>query len=185
MRKIFFIIILIFTTSCGYVPVYLENNTNTYNLNTINFSGDRIINRELENFLNRYENNKASKNFNLEIISSKSDTITAKDKKGNPVNFNNIINMLDFLDVDSKEIELFIIKNSIPTNENYILSFKNNIKYNLPNFMITEISSENDQKDICKYGILEWIKYTQTKYPEIKEQIFGKLLGVSNLNSSA
>ena len=94
MRKIFFIIILIFTTSCGYVPVYLENNTNTYNLNTINFSGDRIINRELVNFLNRYKNNKASKNFNLEIISSKSDTITAKDKKGNPVNFNKKINIV-------------------------------------------------------------------------------------------
>ena len=94
MRKIFFIIILIFTTSCGYVPVYIENNTNTYNFNTINFSGDRIINRELVNFLNRYKNNKASKNFNLEIISSKSDTITAKDKKGNPINFNKKINIV-------------------------------------------------------------------------------------------
>ena len=94
MRKIFFIIILIFTTSCGYVPVYMENNTNTYNFNTINFNGDRIINRELVNFLNRYKNNKASKNFNLEIISSKSDTITAKDKKGNPINFNKKINIV-------------------------------------------------------------------------------------------
>jgi hypothetical protein len=94
MRKIFFIIILIFTTSCGYVPIYLENNINAYNLNTINFSGDRIINRELVNFLNRYKNNKASKNFNLEIISSKSDTITAKDKKGNPINFNKKINIV-------------------------------------------------------------------------------------------
>ena len=94
MRKIFLITILIFTTSCGYVPVYIENNTNTYNFNTINFSGDRIINRELVNFLNRYKNNKASKNFNLEIISSKSDTITAKDKKGNPINFNKKINIV-------------------------------------------------------------------------------------------
>jgi ABC-type thiamine transport system substrate-binding protein len=107
MRKIFFIIILIFTTSCGYVPVYLENNTNTYNLNTINFSGDRIINRELVNFLNRYKNNKASKNFNLEIISSKSDTITAKDKKGNPVNFNKKINIVfEIEDIeDEKKIQ--------------------------------------------------------------------------------
>ena len=105
MRKIFFLIILMFTTSCGYVPVYLENNTNTYNLNTINFSGDRIINRELENFLNRYENNKASKNFNLEIISSKSDTITAKDKKGNPVNFNKKINIVfNIEDIEEKKI---------------------------------------------------------------------------------
>ena len=94
MRKIFFIIILIFTTSCGYVPIYLENNTNTYNLNTISFSGDKIINRELVNFLNNYKNNKASKNFNLEIISSKSNTITAKDKKGNPINFNKKINIV-------------------------------------------------------------------------------------------
>ena len=113
---------------------------------------DNIDNIEIPNFIDINE----LQEFNNRII--------------NPVNFNNIINMLDFLDVDSKEIELFIIKNSIPTNENYILSFKNNIKYNLPNFMITEISSENDQKDICKYGLLEWIKYTQTNYPEIKEK---------------
>ena len=105
MRKIFFIIILILTTSCGYVPVYLENNTNNYNFNTINFSGDRIINRELVNFLNRYKNNKASKNFNLEIISSKSDTITAKDKKGNPINFNKKINIVFKMeDIEAKTI---------------------------------------------------------------------------------
>lgn len=70
-----------------------------------------------------------------------------------PDNINYIINSLHTL--DNHLINSIIVNQSVPTKDTYILHAYNRIRFNLPNFMIGNITCN----EIVQYGLLNWLKF--------------------------
>jgi len=58
-----FLILILFTGSCGFTPIYSNKKNNNISLEKINFKGDREINNYLKSNLNRYKNKSSSKKY--------------------------------------------------------------------------------------------------------------------------
>tara|TARA_Y100000389_G_C17400696_1_gene485154 strand:+ start:626 stop:1075 length:450 start_codon:yes stop_codon:yes gene_type:complete len=82
IKKITIIIIIIFTTSCGFSPIYSTKNNKNLSISQVNFTGDRIINNFLKSNLNRYKNEKASIKISLDVTSNYKKIILTKDAAG-------------------------------------------------------------------------------------------------------
>tara|TARA_Y100001935_G_C16887890_1_gene305688 strand:- start:5 stop:517 length:513 start_codon:yes stop_codon:yes gene_type:complete len=86
-NKIFFFIILIFLTQCGYQTIYSNKNLN-FKVTQIEILNDQKIGRQIRNRLELVSSNTNAENFNLEIDSKFEKTTVSKDKQGNPNVFN-------------------------------------------------------------------------------------------------
>ena len=83
---IFFFLIII--VGCGYKPVAGTNKVDFY-IGEINFDGDRYVNNNISNNLKTYKKaNDNLKNYKLLISTKYTKTISSKDRKGNPKNYN-------------------------------------------------------------------------------------------------
>ena len=78
--KIISIVLIIFLTSCGYDPIYLNKNLENFEYQEIISEGDKNINKKIINSLNIKKNNK-NKNKFLISSSFKIDEIS-KNSKG-------------------------------------------------------------------------------------------------------
>jgi len=67
MKKIFFI--LLFLSSCGYQPIYINKNLENFEFQEINLVGEKDINNKIINSLDLKEN-KINDNLNTLLISS-------------------------------------------------------------------------------------------------------------------
>ena len=65
MKKIKYFLIFIFLSNCGYSPIYEVNQKLNFKIDTINYSGDRKIGREIEKGLEQFKNNETSNSFNV------------------------------------------------------------------------------------------------------------------------
>ena len=83
--KYFFI--FLFLLSCGYTPVYQIKKDSNIQINTINFSGDKVIGREIIRGLENFRENNAKNIFDLDINILKQESIVTKDKKGNATSY--------------------------------------------------------------------------------------------------
>ena len=60
----FLLVIIFFTTNCGFTPIYSNKNINNISIDKLNFEGDRTLNNYLKSNLSRYKNNNSSKKIN-------------------------------------------------------------------------------------------------------------------------
>ena len=77
------LIVIFFTASCGFTPIY--SNKNNYNIliEELNFTGDRKLNNFLKSNLNRYRSNdNASKKISLEVLTNYQKVTLSKDLTG-------------------------------------------------------------------------------------------------------
>ena len=97
--KNIFIVLIISLTSCSYEPVFLKKNYG-FELNEIILSGDKDVNRIIDQRLNLINKSKTEKKntFDLNINSSKLKKIISKDSQGDPSKFELVI---------STEFEIF------------------------------------------------------------------------------
>ena len=91
LKKIIITLSFFLLLSCGYEPIYSKkqiNNNYNFSINSINLIGDNKVNQILKNKLKKYLNKEEiSTEFNLNLNSKIVNTITSKDKKGNPKRF--------------------------------------------------------------------------------------------------
>ena len=86
--NIIFLLIYLFTISCGYSPLKKGDNANFY-IGDIKMQGDRSINNHISNYLKIYEKPRENSiRYDLVISTSYKKDITSKDDKGNPSNYN-------------------------------------------------------------------------------------------------
>jgi len=86
--NIIFLLIYLFTISCGYSPLKKGDNANFY-IGDLKMQGDRSINNHISNYLKIYEKpGENSIRYDLVILTSYKKDITSKDDKGNPSNYN-------------------------------------------------------------------------------------------------
>ena len=87
MKNLKYIFIFVFLLSCGYTPIYQTDQKLNIKLDSINYSGNKSINRKIFKNLEKYKDNDANNVFNLSINSSKKEDIVTKDKKGNATSY--------------------------------------------------------------------------------------------------
>ena len=142
MRNIFILIVL-FTYSCGYQPIYLNKNIKNYEFSKIYLEGNKEINKKIIDSVLLKEN-KLDKNLNELLLKSSVTTIeTSKDQKGKVLTYRTIVN----IDLTIKKNEK-IIKNKIFTkdvsynnkeNKFELVEYQDQLIINLTNRSIEEI----------------------------------------------
>ena len=92
-KKFIFLLLFLFSSSCGYKAMYSMKNTINYDfsINELTFSGERDVNIRIKTKLNNYTLVKKDKNFVLEISSSAEKTTTAKNSAGDSTSFRSTI----------------------------------------------------------------------------------------------
>ena len=82
-----FFFIFLFLLSCGYTPIYQIKKDSNFKIDTINFSGDKNIGREIIRGLENFSGNDAKNIFDLDLNTSKQENVVSKDKKGNATSY--------------------------------------------------------------------------------------------------
>ena len=139
------IIIFIFISSCGYVPIYgVDNNKVNFEIGRININGDRDLNQNIIDQLKNLKIKKGSnyKTYDLTITSRVEKITTSKDSKGNPKTYK----MTSYVDIKTtKDGKMYAF--SVGSDENYndisskfeLESFERNLKRNSASKITREI----------------------------------------------
>tara|TARA_B100001093_G_scaffold247365_1_gene236817 strand:+ start:304 stop:750 length:447 start_codon:yes stop_codon:yes gene_type:complete len=142
MKKIF--VILLFLTSCGYQPLYLNNNLKKNEFQKIVLKGDNEINRKIVNRL-QIKENEFDKELNELLINSLYNVSeTSKNSKGIVETYRSKITVLINIKknkkiVKSKEFSKdFSYSNR--DNKFELVQYQNKIKSNLIDKSIEEIN---------------------------------------------
>ena len=142
MKKIF--VILIFLTSCGYQPLYLNNNLKKYEFQKIVLKGDNEINRKIINRLKIKENEFDEELNELLINSLYNVSETSKNSKGIVETYRSKITVLINIKKDKKTIKSkeFSKDFSYSNRDNKfeLVQYQNKIKSNLIDKSIEEIN---------------------------------------------
>ena len=114
-KKIFIFFILIFTTSCGFTPLYTDNNKSNYKILITDQKGDQDLNNLIIEEIKRISNSNSSDNLYLKIDTKFEKKIISKDTKGSASEY------------ELSVLTYFSIK-GLKKNEEFILKEKQNLK---------------------------------------------------------
>ena len=119
LSKTIIFFLLFSLVSCSYKPIFVEKDYN-FEIKEVSLTGDKDINRLINNNLNFIKKSKNKKNINyiIKINSSKKREIVSKDSKGDPLKFKmNVKVKYEVTNNNSVEISNTIEKNNIYNNE--------------------------------------------------------------------
>ena len=137
MKKIFFIL-LFFLSSCGYQPIYINKNLESFEFQKITLMGERDINNKIINSLS-LEEKEENENLNtLLILSSSKIEETAKSAKGKVKSFRTVV---------SVNLEIRNMRDDVIQNKNFSKEFNYNNKQNKFELVEYQNSVKNDLVD--------------------------------------
>jgi|TARA_Y100000780_G_scaffold110382_1_gene99782 hypothetical protein len=143
LKKIIIILLsTLYLTSCGFTPIYSKKNLD-FQINNIQFEGDREIKAILLSNLSAYKTKKKDKyNYDLNIKSEKKIEIASKNTKGEAtvykININSTVEV--FLD-DKLLLTKHYNNSSIYSSEKKIIKMKEVESRNLSN-LSSKLASE-------------------------------------------
>ena len=143
LKKIIIILLsTLYLTSCGFTPIYSKKNLD-FQINNIQFEGDREIKAILLSNLSAYKTKKKDKyNYDLNIKSEKKVEIASKNTKGEAtvykININSTVKI--FLD-DKLLLTKHYNNSSIYSSEKKIIKMKEVESRNLSN-LSSKLASE-------------------------------------------
>ena len=156
LKKIIIILLsTLYLTSCGFTPIYSKKNLD-FQINNIQFEGDREIRAILLSNLSAYKTKKKDKyNYDLNIKSEKKVEIASKNTKGEAtvykININSIVEV--FLD-DKLLLTKHYNNSSIYSSEKKIIKMKevesrnlSNLSSKLASDIILTLSLANTKSD--------------------------------------
>ena len=86
-----FIIAILLLYGCEYKPIYSNKSDNNFSIKEINFNGEIEINNLINRKLIRYQNQTASKKFDIEVNSFYEKISQSKDRTGKTTDYKVII----------------------------------------------------------------------------------------------
>ena len=90
-NKFIFVLLLAFLTNCGFVPIYKNSGNIDLNIIVNNLSGDRETYNLIKTSLKRYSYDQANSNVQIDINTTYSKNILAKDSTGKTTDYQIII----------------------------------------------------------------------------------------------
>ena len=140
-------------SSCSYSPIFSEKNYN-FEISEIFFSGEKNINKIIQNKLNRIQNNQKpdNKKYNLNIYSTKNKKTISKNSKGDPLKFEmNIVVEFEIINNENLIFKKRIEKNNIYNNDSDLFKLEqsekiivDNISGNISDIIISSIINLDD-----------------------------------------
>ena len=151
--KIVIVVLILFTTSCSYKPVFSEKNYN-FQIDKLILTGDKDINRVIDRKFTmiKKKQNSDKKKFSVVINSVKNKEIISNDSKGDPLKFEiDIFVTYKILENEKIILEREIEKNNIYNNKSDKFELdqneKNittNLSENISDNIISSIINLND-----------------------------------------
>lgn len=143
MIKKIFVLFIFLITSCGYQPLYKNNNLENLVFYKIDLEGDDRINRKIINSVSLKENS-LNEELNELIISSNFNILeTSKNSKGQTETYRSIITVEIKIikDNEIKKRKVFSNETSYNKKENKfeLIKYQSNIKSNLINKTIEDM----------------------------------------------
>ena len=146
IKKITYILIFFFLTSCGYQAIYSKKNNTKISINKIELIGNKNINRKIISFANLKKINNEKYSYNLTLISSKKIEAVAKDNTGNTSVYKTTIDIEFYLKDPNNQDQIFKEK-KFSSNFSYnnidnkfdLSQYQKNIEENLINKIVEEI----------------------------------------------
>ena len=142
-----FTFFLLFIFGCNYKPLYQNNIDNSFNIELTSLEGDNQVNSIIQLNLNRFNNKKSSKKFNIKINSSYNKIVIAKNTAGNNTNYQIMITSNFFIKSEIIEKTLTITEKFNFTegentfeNNDYERIIKNNMISSITNKLIMELT---------------------------------------------
>ena len=111
-KNIITISLILFLNSCGFTPIYLNQNNIKFSIEQVNYSGDRDLNNFLKMNLDQYKNEKIDNKFSIDAKSTYKKIILSKDGTGKVTNYQleaEVIFLIKSIDKEIKIIEKKII----------------------------------------------------------------------------
>ena len=133
-KKFVIILTLIFLSSCEYKPIYSNSNKLNYKIIITEISGDKNINKFLIEDILRNSQKKSNKIINIQLNTTYTKIILAKDTAGNITNYraNVLANFLINKDQTTEQIEINEKFNFQKMSDKYEeKNYEKNIKKNL------------------------------------------------------
>ena len=124
-NNIFFFLIFLFLTQCGYETIYSSKNIK-FNVKEIKIENNLDIGRQIKNRLEIFSSDSPSnESYILEINSYFDKTTASKDKQGNPKTFNiNVTVNVKFIDNENIERNKSFVENINYNNDENKFSLK-------------------------------------------------------------
>tara|TARA_E500000178_G_C16798368_1_gene651280 strand:+ start:374 stop:817 length:444 start_codon:yes stop_codon:yes gene_type:complete len=134
--------LLLFLTSCGYNPIFLNNQVN-FAINEIKLENKNQISYKIKNSLKKYVNlSKKPRAIDIEIASNRDIKITSKDQKGNAKTFDLIISVIIIITENNINTEKEFKRSfsyQTKSNKFELKNYENTIQDNLTNKIILDI----------------------------------------------
>ena len=151
-KKILILLIFInLLAHCGFTPVHLKKNNVKFSITSIEFNGDKTINRYLKSNLNNFINNDYPTQFQNKINTKYEKNIISKDKSAKITNYQLISST--FIEVSyNNSIRKFLISeeksmdniNDKFEEQKYERTIKQNLASITSNKLISELALLND-----------------------------------------
>ena len=146
MKNLILIILFIFLSQCGYVPIYKGGQDTNIKILIQNSEGDENINNLLISQLGAFTAKESNKNYVIDINSVYTRTVISKDATGKAVDIELNLKIDFFVHRDEKKQKFsltgkFNIKNSsdIFGMNNYENAIKNNFILSIKNKLIQKL----------------------------------------------
>lgn len=148
MKNKFFIILLLFLTSCGYSAIYKNTESNNLMINVIGLQGDKEMNNLIKNELELFSNQKSKNKFDVNINTIYERKIISKNTSGAASNYQ-LTTKVEFtiMTQNNKErisfVERFNIKNNPDSfaQKNYENIIKRNFANSIKDKLVLKLSS--------------------------------------------
>ena len=149
MKKVFInLFILLILSNCGYSPIYIKKEMNSFNVDINEIVGDRLINNLISNQLNLSEDKLSANKITLNINTTYKKIINSKDATGAAASYE--LSVITKLNVSNKNNnknfqfdESFIMdKNeNLIDEKNYERTIKQSFASSIANKIILELNS--------------------------------------------
>jgi hypothetical protein len=142
MKKIVLILVL-FISSCGYQPIYINKNLKNLEFSKITLEGDKDVNRKIIGSISPKENTSDKSLNELLLKSSFKTEEILKNSKGQVESYRSSINVSWLIIKDKKIIKrknfLEDFTYSNPENKFELIEYQDEVKDNIVNKIIEEI----------------------------------------------
>jgi len=137
-NKFIFVLLLAFLTNCGFVPIYKNSGNIDLNIIVNNLSGDRETYNLIKTSLKRYSYDEANSNVQIDINTTYSKNILAKDSTGKTTDYQIIIKAIFNIEFEGTKKEISFIETfdykSLDKNFEEI-QYEKTIKQNISNII--------------------------------------------------
>tara|TARA_B100000795_G_C22723558_1_gene408481 strand:+ start:40 stop:489 length:450 start_codon:yes stop_codon:yes gene_type:complete len=141
--KIFFFVLLVSLTTCGFEPIYSKKSNLNISINSFELKGEKKLNRKIISILNLKKSNNKASVLKLELESSKKIDIVSRDKTGIASIYRTTIT----ISVSLREEDKLIKQKTFSSNFTYnnmsnkfdLTKYQNNIESDLINKLTDQI----------------------------------------------